>query len=210
MTPSINVPTQQPWQQVAQQEFAHLRDRNNTINVGGGKKRRADNSPWGPPQQFGRSPNVNYPAAPSNYQPNQQKPAFSNTLKTHNNLWYCFSCGYDVDHDGYHCPAPRWDHIPDVPRDLAHEVPGACMKAAHKTLPDGTGAGKGWIISQAITKHQYAMPNNANPWQRQPYQQQQRRGWGGRGRGRGGYGRGGGGRNNNQWMQRGGRGWGRN
>ena len=70
------------------------------------------------------------------------------------------------------------------------------MKAAHKTLPDGTGAGKGWILAQAMTKHQHAMPQSQNPWR-------PRGNGGGRGRGYGG----GRGRGNNQWQQRGGRGW---
>ena len=31
------------------------------------------------------------------------KKAFSNVLKQHMNVLHCFSCGYDVDHDGYNC-----------------------------------------------------------------------------------------------------------
>ena len=38
-------------------------------------------------------------------------------------------------------------HIPNVPRDKAHTVAGASMKAQHKTLPDGTGAKHGWILA---------------------------------------------------------------
>eukprot|EP00978_Attheya_sp_CCMP212_P026431 scaffold86935_cov56-Attheya_sp.AAC.1 len=30
--------------------------------------------------------------------------AYSNKQKTNLNLFYCYSCGYDVDHDGYNCP----------------------------------------------------------------------------------------------------------
>ena len=70
------------------------------------------------------------------------------------------------------------------------------MKAAHKTLPDGTGAGKGWILVQAMTNHQHALPQSQNSWR-------PRANGGGRGRGYGG----GRGRGNNQWQQRGGRGW---
>ena len=125
------------------------------------------------------------------------KEPFSNTRKTHLNLWYCFTCGYDVDHPGNRCPVAKPNHIPNVPRDEAHTVPGACMKAAHKTLPDGTGAGKGWILSQNLTKHQWAMPNSQNPWQQ---------------RNTGGAGRGGGRRNNRNrdWRQRGHAAWGQN
>ena len=38
---------------------------------------------------------------------------------------------------------------------MAHTVPRASMKAQHKTLPDGTGAGQGWILSESIGKAAY-------------------------------------------------------
>jgi hypothetical protein len=38
---------------------------------------------------------------------------------------------------------------------MAHTVPRASMKAQHKTLPDGTGAGMGWILSESIGKASY-------------------------------------------------------
>jgi len=41
------------------------------------------------------------------------------------------------------------------------------MKAQHKTLPDGTGAGQGWVLAQSVTKAQWTMQ------QQQLYQQQQ-------------------------------------
>ena len=31
------------------------------------------------------------------------------------------------------------------------------MKAQHKTLPDGTGAGKGWVLAQSMNKLLYMM-----------------------------------------------------
>ena len=60
------------------------------------------------------------------------------------NLLYCFSCGYDVDHDGYNCPTncQKHVHLPQVKRDEAYMYEGACMKAQHKTLPDGMVAGQ--------------------------------------------------------------------
>ena len=196
--PTVNIPPQ--WNQAVEQEFSFLRDRGgNAINTGRGKKRRTDNSPFVPPA--GAPPNQ-WPNAASGPRrpPNRPRNApFSNTMKTHQNLLYCFSCGYDVDHNGWQCPWPKEGHIPDVHRDVAHEVPGACMVAQHKTLPDGTGAGKGWILAQSITKAQYVMDGR-----RQWAQQQGRGGGGGRGNRRGNGNRGGrGGRGQGQSYQRG-------
>jgi hypothetical protein len=78
--------------------------------------------------------------------------------KTHNNLLYCYTCGYDVDHDGFACHIGiAGCHIPNVKRDKAHMCPGASMKAQHKMLPDGTGQGKGWLLAPSITKAQFTM-----------------------------------------------------
>jgi hypothetical protein len=82
---------------------------------------------------------------------------FSNAIKQNMNLCYCFTCGYDVDHQGFQCPVPRNDHIPTVSRDDAHTIWGASMKAQHKTLPDGTGAGMGWILAQNLRKANFVM-----------------------------------------------------
>ena len=85
---------------------------------------------------------------------NNQNRNFSNTTKQHLNLLYCFSCGYDLDHDGYNCPpnCQKRFHLPHVKRDDAHMYERACMKAQHKTLPDGSGAGKGWIMTKHMEK----------------------------------------------------------
>ena len=94
--------------------------------------------------------------------------AYSNTVKQHLNLLYCFSCGYDVDHDGYNCP-PRCQkrfHLPHVKRDEAHTYEGACMKAQHKTLPDGTGAGLGWIMTKNMEKGRFVLDKQAQ-WKQQ-------------------------------------------
>ena len=73
---------------------------------------------------------------------NNTQKAYSNAIKQHINLLYCFSFGYDVDHDEYKCPAlcQKPIQLPNVKRDDAHMYEGACMRVQHKTLPDGTGA----------------------------------------------------------------------
>ena len=85
--------------------------------------------------------------------------AYSNTQKTHLNNLYCYSCGYDVDHDGYNCPVnlQKQTHLPQITRDNAHLCAGASMKAQHKTLPDGTGAGQGWVLETNLGKARFTM-----------------------------------------------------
>jgi hypothetical protein len=71
------------------------------------------------------------------------------------------------------------------------------MKAQHKTLPDGSGAGKGWILAQNANKGFFTMAQmGQQPWAGLYNQQQGGGQRGGRNRGRGG-------RNNfqNQWAQ---------
>ena len=146
----------------------------------------AQGQPWTQQQPgpgFGAAPHM---AAGQPRQPKGDSGVpFSNTQKTHLNLFYCYSCGYDVDHDGVHCPCPKVGHIPNVPRDNAHECPGASMKAQHKTLPDGSGAGKGWLLAQAANKGFFTMAQQGRqPWaalynQKQPTGGNQRRSGGG-------------------------------
>jgi hypothetical protein len=67
-------------------------------------------------------------------------------------------------------PDPRNDHIPTVKRADAHTIWGASMKAQHKTLPDGTGAGMGWILAQNLRKANFVIDKreeNAQQWWRQ-------------------------------------------
>ena len=87
------------------------------------------------------------------------------------NLYYCWSCGYDVDHPGGQCREPREGHIPNVPRDEAHTVWRASMKAQHKTLPDGTGAGKGWILANQLGKANFVIKQQKQ-WREKQQQQQ--------------------------------------
>ena len=95
-------------------------------------------------------------------------------------LEYCYSYGYDVDHNGFQWKCQKQGHNPNVKRDEAHIFPGACMVAQHKTLPDGTGMGKGCILSQSVTKAQYGMNKS---WRNQSkrYLQQTKNNWRGRG-----------------------------
>lgn len=115
---------------------------------------------------------------------NNNNAPFSNTQKKFLNLFYCFTCGYDVDHEGNQCPyGVQGHHMPYVKRNEAHMYAdrGASMRGQHKTLPDGTGAGQGWILAQSVTKAQWTM-NQQNPQQ-----------------GRGGRGNWGQGRQQSQW-----------
>ena len=101
------------------------------------------NSTPGTQYMYNQPPTMPTPAA------NTEAPTgspFSNAKKFYNNLHYCWTHGYDVDHPGHMCPAKKFGHRDDVTRDNAHEYMGACMKGQHKTLPDGTGAGRGWIL----------------------------------------------------------------
>jgi hypothetical protein len=45
------------------------------------------------------------------------------------------------------------------------------MKAQHKTLPDGTGAGMGWILAQNLRKATFVMDKREE--NRQQWRQQQ-------------------------------------
>ena len=111
---------------------------------------------------------------------NTQK-AYSKSIKQNNNLLYCFSCGYNVDHDGYKCPpsCQKQIHLPNVKRVEAHMFEGACMRAQHKTLPDRTGTGRGWIMKKQMEKGRFVLDKQA-AWKSQkqtgptwqPHQQQ--------------------------------------
>ena len=132
----------------------------------------ASGQPAAPPQ-FGRSPNVPFnPTSQHTYHQAPQAPrfdqapgAYSNTKKRWNNLYYCASCGYDVDHEGARCPNPKQGHNPHIKRDKAHLHPGASMIAQHKMLPDGSGQGKGWLMAQATSKGFFTMARQGQqPW----------------------------------------------
>ena len=120
--------------------------------TGGGKRNYNDNNRGGQrrrPKNYRRNRNVGGDRGDRRNTNNTQK-SYSNYLKQNMKLLYCFSCGYDVDHDGYNCPpnCKKQVHLPHVKRYDAHMYEGACMKAQHQTMPDGTGAGQGWIMTK--------------------------------------------------------------
>ncbi len=197
---TIGVPAHQAWKNAGQQEFNTMRDRGgNGFNTGRGKKHCTDNRPFVPmpsntTNQWPNTGTYQGGTLSARNQNNKNVP-FSNKVKNNMNLLYCYSCGYDVDHNGYNCPDPKGYHIPNVKRDVTHEVPRTCMCVQHKVLPDGIGAGKGWILAQSIMKAKYVMNDN----QQWSQQNQQRRSGGRRGNNRRGS------RNQNQnWQQSGG------
>ena len=159
--------------------------RNNTDYQRGGQRRRTNNYQGGRGRGYGGGRGQG-----SNRNANNEQRKYSNTAKQHLNLLYCYSCGYDVDHDGYNCPpsSQKLHHLPHVKRDDAHLYRDACMKAQHKTLPDGSGAGRGWIMMQNMEKGRFVLAKREawkqqqggqQTWQRPPPppQQQQQQQW---------------------------------
>ena len=71
---------------------------------------------------------------------------YSDTANNHLNLFYCHSCGYNVDHDEWSFPYKKEGHVTNMVRDESHEYYGANMKAQHNCLSDGSGIGKGYEI----------------------------------------------------------------
>jgi hypothetical protein len=182
--PTIAVPQQQQQQQ--QQFGAQKKRKSPNVNMGQQQQWTMPQQPGGAPGQMwqqqqwqqqnpwkpqGGNQNANLPNAP-----------YSNTQKHFQNLKYCFSCGYDVDHDGSICPDPKQGHIPNVHCDQAHLVPNASMRAQ---LPDGTGAGKGWLLAQAANKGFFTMAQQGQqPWATLYQNNSQQQGRGRRSRGR--------------------------
>ena len=147
---SIQIP--QKYQQPQQHSNGGKRS-NNKYNSGG--QRRCPNNYQG----GGRGGGYRVDRRNAN---NTQK-AYSNAIKQHRNLLYLFSRGHDVYHDGYRCPpsCQKQIHLPNVKRDEAHMYKGACMRAQQKTLPDGTGAGRGWIITKQMEKGRFVLDKQA-------------------------------------------------
>ena len=72
----------------------------------------------------------------------QQRAAYSNTKKHFDNDLFCWSCGYDVNHDGTSCPKQRWgNHQPLATRHNLRSFLACgkwCLKNRHKvTTPSG-------------------------------------------------------------------------
>ena len=103
---------------------------------------------------------------------------YSNTMKFHNKISYCYSSIYDVDHIGWQCQLNKIKitHIPNVVRDEAHTIADASMKAQHKNLPDGYGADNGWILTQQLRKENWIM-DQQDKWKQQHQQQHQKQQW---------------------------------
>ena len=148
--------------------------RNYNDNNRGGQRRRPNNYRGNRNGGGGRGDRRNA---------NNTQKAYSNSLKQNVSLLYYFSCGYDVDHGGYNCRpnCQKQVHLPHVKRDDTHMYEGACVKAQHKTMPDGTGAGQGWIMTKNMEKGRFVLEKQAtwkaqqkggqHKWQ--PQQQQQ-------------------------------------
>jgi hypothetical protein len=152
------------YQEIKSQQHRRKKRRNNGNNYGGRgggspfgvSPNISHHQTVGRGQQYGNQPS--YGQSPQRYshptgydQPQQRygnqasaQPGgrdnglpYSNAIKQHMDLCYCFSCGYDVDHQGFQCPDPRTNHIPTVKRKAAHTIWGASMKAEHKPYPMG-------------------------------------------------------------------------
>ena len=65
-----------------------------------------------------------------------------------------------MDHAGFQCQYAKAGHTPNVTHDQAHTIWRACMKGQHKTLPDGTVAGMGWILANNLQKATYVIDKN--------------------------------------------------
>jgi hypothetical protein len=77
----------------------------------------------------------------SNYNQNQGGGFYDNVnqsknpIKRHNNMWYCWTHGFDVDHHSGNCAAPKPGHQWNATRT---NTMGGCQAKIHKTvLPSG-------------------------------------------------------------------------
>lgn len=62
-----------------------------------------------------------------------------NPVKRHNNMWYCWTHGYDVDHHSGNCMDPKHGHQYNATRT---NTMGGCQAKKHKTvLPGNNGQG---------------------------------------------------------------------
>ena len=81
-------------------------------------------------------------------------------VKRFPDLYYFFTCGYDVNKPGTTCPvADLIYQMPKIPRYEAHMYVnhGASMVVQQKSLKDGTGEGMGWILENRTSKEQFVM-----------------------------------------------------
>ena len=109
-----------------------------------------------PPNRRWQTPGqqVQHPGQHRNMKP------FGNKIKEHHNLMYCLLVDTTWITWGSNANARRQGTPPNVTRNQAHTVWRACMKGQHKTLPDGTGAGMGWILANNLQKANYVIDKN--------------------------------------------------
>eukprot|EP00978_Attheya_sp_CCMP212_P013625 scaffold34205_cov26-Attheya_sp.AAC.1 len=116
--PTFTFPPQPPPTQI------HVPQQQGWAPAAGGKRRTEGNAYRGKkPRQSGRGGRGgNGYNNDTNIMRTQQ--AYSNKQKMNLNLFYCYSCGYDMDHDGYNCPVNQQTqkHLPHITRDNAHLV----------------------------------------------------------------------------------------
>ena len=64
-------------------------------------------------------------------------------------------CENDIDNGMWKCPwvCQEQNHMPHDIHDMAQMILGASIQAEHKTLANGTSAGKGWIMKEQM-EHQ--------------------------------------------------------
>ena len=70
----------------------------------------------------------------------------TNRIKHYEKMFYCYTCGYDVGHAGYHCPMVKinkWGHNSNVLRNNAHTVHHDCIGGQQKILSNGSGVWAG-------------------------------------------------------------------
>jgi hypothetical protein len=60
-----------------------------------------------------------------------------NPVKRHNNMWYCWTHGYDVDHHSRNCMDPKHGHQYNATRT---NTMGGCQAKKHKTVLPGNGS----------------------------------------------------------------------
>ena len=90
-----------------------------------------------PQQQYQGVPQQQYQGAPQQ-QPNPGRggtgyytPQQLNPVKFHKNWFYCWSCGYDVDHESQNCPCPAPGHVYHATRN---NPCGGRKKGIHKNV----------------------------------------------------------------------------
>ena len=61
-------------------------------------------------------------------------------------LFNCYSCGYNVYHDGWSFLYKKDGHVPNMTRNESHEYYGEIMKAQQNYFTNASGMSKGCEI----------------------------------------------------------------